>query len=43
MGPHRIEWNVINAAIILSLIPMLVFFLILQKQIYTGLTAGSIK
>ena len=43
VGPHRIEWNVINAAIILSLIPMLVFFLILQKQIYTGLTAGSIK
>lgn len=43
MGPHRIEWNVISAAIILSLIPMLIFFLILQKQIYTGLTAGSIK
>lgn len=43
MGPHRIEWNVISAAIILSLIPMLIFFLLLQKHIYAGLTAGSIK
>ncbi len=43
MGPHRIEWNVISAAIILSLIPMLIFFLFLQKHIYDGLTAGSIK
>ncbi len=43
IGPYQIEWNVICAAIILSIIPMIVFFLFLQKYIYNGITSGSIK
>ncbi|WP_035279048.1 carbohydrate ABC transporter permease [Clostridium sp. Ade.TY] len=43
IGPDNIEWNVICAAVIISIIPMILFFLFLQKYIYRGITAGSIK
>lgn len=43
IGPEQIEWHIISAAIIISIIPMLIFFVFLQKYIYTGITAGSIK
>lgn len=43
VGPNQTEWHVISAAIIISMIPMLILFLALQKYIYQGMTAGSIK
>lgn len=43
VGLEVVEWHVICAAIVISMIPMIIFFLCLQKYIYKGLTAGSIK
>lgn len=43
IGPDHIQWHVISAAIIISIIPMILFFVFLQKYIYTGITSGSIK
>lgn len=43
IGPELTEWHIISAAIIISMIPMVIFFLCLQKYIYTGITSGSIK
>lgn len=43
IGPEVIEWHVICAAIVISMIPMILFFLFLQKYIYKGITAGSIR
>lgn len=43
IGSDKIEWNVICAAVIISIIPMILIFLFLQKYIYRGITAGSIK
>lgn len=43
IGPYEIQWHVICAAIIISIIPMLIFFIFLQKHIYDGLTSGGIK
>lgn len=43
IGTEVTEWNVICAAIIISMIPMTIFFIILQKHIYKGITAGSIR
>ncbi|MEF9959206.1 MAG: carbohydrate ABC transporter permease [Niameybacter sp.] len=43
VGPNQTEWHVISAAIIMSMIPMLILFFILQKYIYQGITAGSIR
>lgn len=41
VGPNQTEWHVISAAIIISMIPMLILFFVLQKYIYQGITAGS--
>lgn len=43
IGPYEIQWQIICAGIIISMIPMIIFFIFLQKHIYEGLTSGSIK
>lgn len=43
VGPLGRKYNLICAGVIISLIPALVVFLIFQKQIYSGLTAGAVK
>ena len=43
MGPYGGQWNVICAGVILIIIPTLVAFLSMQKYIYNGFVAGSVK
>lgn len=43
MGPFGSNWEIISAAIIIAIIPTLIFFISLQKYIYNGFTAGSVK
>ncbi len=43
VGPYQTEWQVISAAIIISMLPMLILFLCLQKYIYQGMMTGSIR
>ncbi|ANG84426.1 MAG: ABC transporter permease [Microbacterium sp. SCN 70-18] len=42
-GQHSIDITVINAGSLLSLIPTLVFFLLFQRTISRGVTAGAVK
>ena len=42
-GPFGAQWEVIAAGTIIVIIPTLVIFLLLQKCIYNGLTAGATK
>ncbi len=42
-GPFGAHWEVISAGIIVVMIPTLIVFLALQKQIYSGLVSGSVK
>lgn len=42
-GPLGSKYNLICAGVIISLIPALIIFLLFQKQIYSGLTAGAVK
>lgn len=42
-GPLGSKYNLICAGVIISLIPALVIFILFQKQIYSGLTAGAVK
>ncbi len=42
-GPLGSRYNMICTGVIISLLPALVIFLICQKQIYTGITAGAVK
>lgn len=43
VGPNQTEWHIISAVILISMVPMLIFFFALQKYIYQGMTAGSIR
>lgn len=43
MGPYGAKWEIIFAGIVICIIPTLVIFLSLQKQIYAGLVNGSVK
>lgn len=43
VGPLGSKYNLICAGVIISIIPALIVFVTCQKQIYSGLTSGSVK
>jgi len=43
VGPLGSKYNLICAGVIISLLPALILFIFCQDQIYSGLTAGSVK
>ena len=42
-GPYGSKWEIICAGAIITMIPTLIIFLLLQKQIYSGMTQGAVK
>ena len=42
-GPYGNQYNYICAGVIISIIPILILFLIFQKQVYGGMAAGAVK
>jgi multiple sugar transport system permease protein len=42
-GPFGAQWEIISAGTVLVIIPTLIAFLLLQRQIYSGLTSGATK
>ena len=42
-GPYGNQYNYICAGVIITIIPVLIFFLIFQKQVYSGMAAGAVK
>ncbi len=42
-GPLGNQYNLICAGLLITLIPALIIFILCQKQIYNGLTMGSVK
>ena len=42
-GPHGAEWETIAACTMIVILPTVVIFLLLQRFIYNGVTAGSTK
>lgn len=42
-GPLGNRYNLICAGVIISLLPALIVFILCQKQIYSGITAGAVK
>lgn len=42
-GPFSASWELIAAGTILVILPSLIVFLLLQRFIYRGLTAGAVK
>ncbi|MBE5889441.1 MAG: carbohydrate ABC transporter permease [Lachnospiraceae bacterium] len=43
VGPMGSQYNLICAGVLISLFPALVVFILCQKQIYSGITAGAVK
>ena len=42
-GPFETQWEVIAAGVIITIIPMLLIFLFLQRYIYNGFARGAVK
>lgn len=37
------DWNVLSAAAVLVMIPMIIIYLLMQKYIFSGITGGAVK
>ncbi len=42
-GPYGNQYNYICSGVIITIIPILVFFLVFQKQVYSGMASGAVK
>ena len=42
-GPYGSQYNYICAGVLITIIPILIIFLVFQKQVYGGLAAGAVK
>ena len=43
VGRYNRDWQFVFAALMLVVLPMLILFIILQKHIIAGMTAGAVK
>jgi len=42
-GEYAFPWETISAAAVMSIVPIIVFIMVFQKRIVSGLTAGAVK
>ncbi len=42
-GPYGNQYNYICAGVLITIIPILIFFLVFQKQVYSGMAAGAVE
>ncbi len=42
-GPYGNQYNYICSGVIITIIPILIFFLVFQKQVYSGMASGAVK
>lgn len=42
-GPYGSQYNYICAGVLVTIIPILIIFIVFQKQVYGGLAAGAVK
>lgn len=43
VGQYSVDWGLLMSAVVISLIPILLFFALVQKNLVTGLSAGAVK
>lgn len=42
-GTYKTQWNYLMAGVIITVIPVIIVYLLLQKHVISGLTAGAVK
>ncbi len=42
-GPYGNQYNYICSGVMITIIPILIFFLVFQKQVYSGMANGAVK
>ena len=43
IGQYSVNWGLLMAAVVISLIPILIFFALVQKNLVEGLSSGAVK
>jgi multiple sugar transport system permease protein len=43
MGQYGTKWSYLSAFAVVSMIPVAIIFVFMQKYIITGMTAGAVK
>jgi ABC-type glycerol-3-phosphate transport system permease component len=43
IGQYKIQWNDLMASSLYAIIPLIIFFIFLQRYLISGLTAGGVK
>lgn len=43
MGEFNLDWSVMLAIMCIVMLPMVIFYLLMQKQIISGMTSGAVK
>ncbi len=43
VGKFEVQWNLLTAGAIFGVLPTLILFMLIQKQIVRGLVAGAVK
>lgn len=43
VGQYAVDWGLLMSAVVISLIPILIFFALVQKNLVQGLSAGAVK
>lgn len=43
IGEFNLDWSVMLAIMCIVMVPMVLFYLLMQKQIIAGMTAGAVK
>jgi multiple sugar transport system permease protein len=43
VGKYEVQWNLLTAGAIFGVLPTLILFMLIQKQLVKGLVAGALK
>ncbi|MDD2647457.1 MAG: carbohydrate ABC transporter permease [Eubacteriales bacterium] len=43
LGPTKSQYEIICAGVLICIVPILIIFLVFQKQVYSGMTNGAVK
>lgn len=43
IGQYQVEWNLLMAGAVVTTVPVVVLFVLLQRYLVAGITAGAVK